>query len=74
VECIKLLLENGADINARDKEDATPLQHATFNGSYKAMQLLIERGADINTKDKEGSMPIHKAAYQVKTAIRRSYF
>jgi ankyrin repeat protein len=60
LETIKLLVENGADVNricednAYDYEGATPLIIAAQNLSGDIVKYLIEAGADKNAKDKEG--------------------
>jgi ankyrin repeat protein len=64
VEAAKLLIDNGADVNAKDTEDSTPLQSAAFSGSLMTMKLLVSEGAKLTTRDKEGSTPLHKASYQ----------
>ena len=54
-ESAKILIENGADINARDFNQATPLMYATVRNSHKVIKLLIDSGADINSKDNDGT-------------------
>lgn len=64
VECAKLLIERGVDVNARNsvcicicidhmQNGGTPLMSACHNTMHSAeiVQLLIERGADICAKD-----------------------
>lgn len=48
-ELIKLLLENGEDINSRSSydKDKTPLIVATEYGNKEAVKVLLENGADI---------------------------
>jgi hypothetical protein len=46
MECIKILLENGIDINAQSSNGATPLHWAAGNGNHAVVGLLLERGAD----------------------------
>eukprot|EP00638_Chattonella_subsalsa_P012803 CAMPEP_0117807434 /NCGR_PEP_ID=MMETSP0948-20121206/19305_1 /TAXON_ID=44440 /ORGANISM="Chattonella subsalsa, Strain CCMP2191" /LENGTH=391 /DNA_ID=CAMNT_0005642387 /DNA_START=18 /DNA_END=1194 /DNA_ORIENTATION=+ len=52
---IKLLLDLGADVNAKlTKNSKTPLFHAASKGQLEAVRTLVEAGADINavaTKD-----------------------
>ncbi|MFU2059957.1 ankyrin repeat domain-containing protein [Avibacterium volantium] len=51
IEQLRLLLENGADINARDKGKRTPILIAAQNKQYDAVRWLASNGADINTQD-----------------------
>ena len=57
-EAAKLLIEKGADVNARNKDGATPLHAAAFLGHLEVAKLLIEKGADINAQNNDGSTPI----------------
>lgn len=45
-ECIKLLLDRGADPNAKDVAGATPLECAVFRGLEGGAALLLSKGAD----------------------------
>ena len=71
VDIITLLLQHGADPNARLKsplltrahtpgdpalgEGATPLMRAAKNGDYRAMEALLAHGADVTLKIKNNS-------------------
>jgi ankyrin repeat protein len=44
-EISKLLLEHGADPNARQRDDFTPLMEPDQHGDELLRQLLIEHGA-----------------------------
>ena len=49
-EIVKLLLENGADVDAvvdYGQQDGTPLIKASFDGHAKIAEILLEAGADI---------------------------
>lgn len=45
LEFVDLLLENGADLEAKDHEHQTPLYAAALDGNEKMIQLLVDRGA-----------------------------
>jgi uncharacterized protein len=46
-EIAKLLLEHGADPNARQQDDFTPLMAADHHGDERLRHLLVEHGAEI---------------------------
>lgn len=61
IEIARLLIENGADIHARQMHGVTPLHSAAHNGQTKLAKLLIERGAEINAKMDTGESPVSLA-------------
>ncbi|NXQ26743.1 PP16A phosphatase, partial [Alaudala cheleensis] len=54
---VQLLLDAGADANARDTELWTPLHAAATCGHLDLVQLLIQRGADLLAVNSDGNMP-----------------
>ena len=58
-ETVRLLIEHGADLAARDKTHSTPLHMTTRLQSAKSVQLLIEHGADVNTQNETYLTPLH---------------
>ena len=59
---VKILLDNGADVNKQDSNGRTPLSHAAEYRRFRTAQLLIERGADVDVPDFSGRAPISFAA------------
>ena len=56
---LRLLLERGADVNARTKVGSTPLHMASSRGALEIVRLLLEYGADVEAKDDDGQTAIH---------------
>jgi len=57
-----LLLDHGADPNARNWDDVTPLHQAVRARNIAVVELLLARGADPNARDKgRGSTPLRRA-------------
>lgn len=61
VEVAKLLLDEGADVNARDNYGSTPLHYANRNS--EVAEILVERGADVRARNNGDSTPLHRAVY-----------
>ena len=64
VQAIALLIQAGADVNARAKNkfDNTPLQVAMLTQSVGAAKALISAGADVNARMAEGFTALQEAA------------
>jgi ankyrin repeat protein len=55
VETLKLMVQQGADVNAIPKwYSDTPLIYAARKGKMNATKFLIQQGADIDARDKKG--------------------
>jgi ankyrin repeat protein len=57
----RLLLDRGADIDARDFEGRTLLHTMTNVGLIEVIRVLLEGGADVGAEDKEGRTPFSLA-------------
>ncbi|RKU17885.1 hypothetical protein C6500_14875 [Candidatus Poribacteria bacterium] len=57
-EIVTLLLEHGADVNARNRDDGTALHIAAFFGRTETVKLLLEKGADTTLKNNMGGTAI----------------
>jgi hypothetical protein len=70
VEVVALLLKNGANPNATEKNlQTTPLHWACYKGHLKIVEILIQAGASINAPDKTGRSPYDMASDGEQTAI-----
>jgi ankyrin repeat protein len=61
LECVKALLEGGADVNQTTHYGWTPLLTATKNGFYQVGKYLLDHGADPNLQNKGGWSPLYLA-------------
>ena len=61
LKIMEALINAGANVNKRNKEDETPLHKATWNRKTDAVQLLISSGAQINVANDKGNTPLHFA-------------
>ncbi|MCU1337299.1 MAG: ankyrin repeat protein [Bryobacterales bacterium] len=61
LECVKALLDAGADVNQVTHYGWTPLLTATHNRHYKIAAYLLDHGADPNIKNNGGWSPLYLA-------------
>jgi ankyrin repeat protein len=47
---VRLLLEKGAEVNAKGGPYGTALQAASYSGHEAVVRLLLEKGAEVNAK------------------------
>lgn len=64
---IERYLNNGFEINAKDKNGMTPLHWALeayprVNPPHETVHYLVEQGADVNAKDNYGLTPLYRSA------------
>ena len=59
---VKALLARGANVNAKDKKDATALIWVASWGHSATVQVLLAAGANVNAKDKDGGTALMAAA------------
>ena len=62
LEEVRFLLHHGADVEARDKWDKTPLYLAAENGHKEVVDLLIQPGADVSACVDDSNTNLHLAA------------
>lgn len=67
---MELLLDKGAEVDARGPLGNTLLHCASLDGRLDVVKLLLENEADVNAKNSNGWTPLHRAALrgQLKVA------
>lgn len=72
---VQILLENGADPDARSYLQerphfgVTPLCQASVSGQLKLVQMLLEKGASVNARDGRGWTALHRAVGRGHTEV-----
>jgi ankyrin repeat protein len=60
-DLVQLLLDKGANVNAKSKGGNTALHTGALQGGLKVVQLLLKAGADPNAVNDSGESPLHMA-------------
>lgn len=63
LEVVRLLVEQGADIHARNYYSKTVLHAAAEKGQSDTITYLLDQGVDINARDDAGHSPLFDAVY-----------
>lgn len=71
VNDVPALLDAGADVNAKDLWQRTPLHWAVAYGRDDLARLLIAGGADVNVREEWNQTPLHFAAEHGRADIVR---
>jgi ankyrin repeat protein len=59
---VKLLLEQGAELETKENYSRTPLLYAAGYGHEAVVKLLLEKGAELETKSNNCQTPLSYAA------------
>jgi len=73
LEVVRLLLENGADVNARGQTNRTPLHCAATAGSAPVAEELLGHGAELDATDDKGDTPLFAALRSKKWESARLF-
>ena len=68
---VNALLDQGANVNAKDKDGYTPFYWALSYGYLDIAKILIDRGADINSQDNMGATPLMHAIWDGKSDVAK---
>jgi hypothetical protein len=61
-EATRKLIEQGADIEAKDPgTGASVLHYAVMRGTPEILQYLLGKGVDVNSRTRNGTTPLHTA-------------
>lgn len=70
-EMIRTLAAHGADVNARDSIQHTPLTDCASHASQETISALLVGGANVNAQGMYGLTALHQAAQSNRTATVR---
>jgi hypothetical protein len=71
-QTVQSLLEIGAEADARDSHNQSPLSWAARNGHEGVVELLVQRSdVDVNSKDSEGRTPLSWATENGYGAVEK---
>ena len=69
LDTMRCLLAHGADVDALDKDHATPLHLASNWGCVTGARLLLEHGANVHLEDEKGRTPFQVASERGRDEI-----
>ena len=69
-KCMRRLLQKGADVNAKDNYDYTPIMYAAkgaSNKAFNAVRYLVSKGAQLNAKNYYSTDALHFAGMELNS-------
>ena len=73
-EIVEYLVSKGANIEAKDDYNYTPLHLASYFGKPDIVKYLVSKGANKNAKDKDGKTPYDLAANnEIRNILKWKY-
>ena len=61
IEALRLLIDHGANVNAKDLQSNSPIDSAMKRDAVDVLKLLIEKGANIDSIGEDGKSPLLSA-------------
>ena len=58
LEAVRLLVEEGNDVNAANYRGETPLHGAAFRGANNVVEYLVQQGAQLDARTTQGWTPL----------------
>jgi ankyrin repeat protein len=68
---VRILIDNGADINALDRDGSAPLHVACIDGDKATVRIMLNNGAEVNMLDSYERTGLHWACDKKHEAIVR---
>ena len=63
LDCVKFLLQQGADIHDKNENGDTALLYSAYNGHLDCLKFLVQQGADIHTRANDGNTALLLSAF-----------
>jgi ankyrin repeat protein len=57
------VIDQGADVHAKNMGGETPLHRAYGNGNAEVVEALLEKGADVHAENSDGDTPLYNARW-----------
>mmetsp|Transcript_11346 Transcript_11346/g.24042 ORF Transcript_11346/g.24042 Transcript_11346/m.24042 type:complete len:587 (+) Transcript_11346:67-1827(+) len=74
IECVRLLVDAKADVNAKDKDNTTSLMAASARGHFDVVKIILAAGANVNEQNVDGHTALmfaYNGKNQVETLWER---
>lgn len=68
-QCVALLIQFFAEVNACDCDGKSPLHLACVQGNLELVKTLVSNRAFVNLMDEEGNTPLHVACHYLHPTI-----